>query len=75
VIHQTRSYAAIDNAVTLPGFTRLDAAAFWDINPQYRAQLNIENLNRARYYPVADNNNNISPGAPFAVRAALTVRF
>ncbi len=75
VIHQSSYFAAADNAVRIPSFTRLDAAAFWDINPQYRAQLNIENLNRARYYPVADNNNNISPGAPFAVRAALTVRF
>jgi catecholate siderophore receptor len=75
IIHQSSYFAAADNAVRIPSFTRLDAAAFWDINPQYRAQLNIENLNRARYYPVADNNNNISPGAPFAVRAALTVRF
>ena len=75
IIHQSSYFAAADNAVRIPSFTRLDAAAFWDITPQYRAQLNVENLNRAKYYPVADNNNNISPGAPFAVRAALTVRF
>jgi catecholate siderophore receptor len=28
VVSQGRMYAAVDNAVTLPGFTRYDAAAF-----------------------------------------------
>ena len=75
VIHQSAYFAATDNSVRIPAFTRLDAAAYWDITPQYSAQLNLENLAGARYYPVADNNNNITPGAPFAVRGSLTVRF
>ncbi len=75
IINQSSYFAAADNAVRIPGFTRFDAAAFWEIKPGLAAQLNFENLLGARYYPVADNNNNISPGAPFAVRGALTARF
>lgn len=75
IIHQSAYVAAADNSVRVPGFTRLDAAAFWEIKPGYTAQFNFENLGGARYYPVADNNNNISPGAPFTVRGALTARF
>ncbi|MEI6161061.1 MAG: TonB-dependent siderophore receptor [Roseococcus sp.] len=75
IINQSSYFAAADNAVRIPGFTRFDAAGFWEIKPGITAQLNFENLAGARYYPVADNNNNISPGAPFAVRGALTSRF
>lgn len=75
VIHQSSYYGATDNQVRIPAFTRLDAAAFWDISDRWRAQLNLENLAGAKYWPVADNNNNITPGAPFAARLALTARF
>ena len=75
VIHQSSYFAATDNSVRIPAFTRVDAAAYWDINRQFAAQLYFENVGGARYYPVADNNNNISPGSPFAVRGSLTARF
>ena len=75
VIHQSSYFAATDNSVRIPAFTRVDAAAYWDINQQFAAQLYFENLSGTRYYPVADNNNNISPGSPFAVRGSLTARF
>lgn len=75
VINQSSYFAAADNGVRIPGFTRFDAAASWEIRPGYVAQLNLENLAGARYYPVAHSNNNISPGAPFTIRGALTARF
>jgi len=65
-------FAAIDNTVTLPGFTRLDAAAFVTLSETLRAQVNIENLLDARYYPTSHGNNNIAPGAPRTVRFSLT---
>jgi catecholate siderophore receptor len=40
-----------------------------------RLQLNVENLLGANYYINADSNTNISPGAPRALRVALTTRF
>jgi catecholate siderophore receptor len=73
VIHQTRMFAAIDNTVTLPGFTRVDAAAFVTLTETMRAQLNVENVLDERYYPTSHGNNNIAPGAPRSVRFSLTV--
>ncbi|HJU68317.1 MAG TPA: TonB-dependent siderophore receptor [Gemmatimonadaceae bacterium] len=73
VIHQTRMFAAIDNTVTLPGFTRVDAAAFLTLTESMRAQLNLENVLDERYYPTSHGNNNIAPGAPRSVRFSLTV--
>jgi len=75
VIHQTRRFAATDNLVTLPGFTRLDAALFFDITETITAQVNIENLLGERYYVNAHNNNNISPGAPRSVVVSLGASF
>jgi catecholate siderophore receptor len=75
VIHQTRMFAAADNAVTLPGFTRVDGAVFYAPTERLRLQLNLENLLDEEYFPNAHNNNNISTGAPRSFRVGLTARF
>ncbi|MGE0667773.1 MAG: TonB-dependent receptor [Sphingomonadales bacterium] len=75
VIHQTRRFAATDNLVTLPGFTRVDAALFFDITDTITAQVNVENLLGEHYYVNAHNNNNITPGAPLTVSVTLGARF
>jgi catecholate siderophore receptor len=75
VLHQTKVYASIDNTVTLPSFTRVDAALFYTFADNFRAQVNIENLFDATYYATADQNNNISPGSPIGVRFGLTANF
>ncbi|MFN0179033.1 MAG: TonB-dependent siderophore receptor [Gemmatimonadales bacterium] len=75
LIHQGAMFAAIDNAVTLPAFTRVDAAAFVAITGGLRGQLNLENVFNRRYFPSAHSNNNISPGSPRAFRISLTAGF
>jgi catecholate siderophore receptor len=75
VVHQSAIYAAIDNAVQLPSFTRVDGAAFLRLGTRLRAQMNLENVLNAKYYPLAHNNNNITPGSPRAVRISLTTGF
>lgn len=75
VIHQTRMFASISNTVTLPGFTRVDAAAFVRLTDNVRAQVNIENLFDKRYFSTSHGDNNILPGAPRAVRVSLTADF
>jgi catecholate siderophore receptor len=75
VVHQARVYAAIDNAVTLPAFTRADAALFYDMHRLARVQANIENVFDRRYFATAQGNNNILPGAPRLVRLSLTTGF
>ena len=75
VIYQSDMYAAADNAVTLPSFTRVDAGVFYTLNERLRMQVNVENLLDERYYPNAHNNNNITPGSPLAVRVGVTANF
>jgi catecholate siderophore receptor len=75
LVHQTDMYATIDNAVTLPKFTRVDGAIFFRLAAHLRVQMNLENLFNEKYYPLAHNNNNITPGSPRAVRVSLTTGF
>ena len=75
VISQDRYYTSVDNTVQVPGFTRVDGAIFWKLNKFVRAQVNVENIFGAKYYPSADGNNNITIGSPRAARFALTTNF
>jgi catecholate siderophore receptor len=75
VISQTEYYAAADNLVHVPGYTRVDAAVFWRLNKYVKAQINVENIFGATYYPTADSNNNITIGSPRAAWFTLTTNF
>ena len=75
IIHRSDMFAAIDNTVVLPGYTRADAAIFYSICEHWRIQANFQNLFATTYYVNADNNNNISPGSPRAAKFGLTARF
>jgi catecholate siderophore receptor len=74
IIRQSDMFAAIDNTVTLPGFTRADGALFLRLNEALGAQVNVENLFDKRYYATSQGNNNIMPGATRTVRVSLTAR-
>jgi catecholate siderophore receptor len=75
LVRRSDMFAAVDNAVVLPGYTRADAAVFFSFNEHWRLQANIQNLFDTRYYLNADGNNNISPGASRGGRVALIARF
>lgn len=75
VIHQGDRFATVSNAVTLPDFTRVDAAVYYSLSDSIDVQVNVENLTNALYFATAHNDNNITPGAPRNVRAALSARF
>ncbi|HET7061157.1 MAG TPA: TonB-dependent siderophore receptor [Nitrosospira sp.] len=75
VVHRSSMYAALDNTVLLPGFTRLDAAMFVRLNKVLRVQANIENIANIQYIASANNNNNIMPGAPRIFRLTLVANF
>lgn len=72
VVHQSDMFAAIDNSVTLPGFTRLDGAFFVRLGARLGAQVNVENLLDTKYYGTSHGNNNIMPGAPRLLRVSVT---
>lgn len=75
VIYQDARFAATDNLVELLSFTRVDAALFYRIDDNLRAQLNVENVFDEKYFTNANSNNNISPGAPTTIRAAITASY
>jgi len=70
-----KRFAATDNSVALPGYTRVDAAVYFRINDAFNLQLNVENLLDKHYFQYADSNNNISPASPRAFKVALNTRF
>jgi catecholate siderophore receptor len=75
IIHRSNMFAAIDNTVTLPGYTKLDGAIYYFLSERWRLQANLENVLNRKYYINADGNNNISPGCPRSVRLGLIVNF
>jgi catecholate siderophore receptor len=71
VIARSKSFASISNAVTLPGYARVDAAAYYKVMRGVEAQINVENILGADYFPMTNGDNNIAPGAPRSVKAQL----
>ena len=75
VIYNAKFYAALDNTVIVPGYTRVDGGLFFKVNERISGQVNIENLLGARYYVSASNNNNIMPGSPRAAYLTINAKF
>jgi catecholate siderophore receptor len=81
VISSSDQFVAVENVLTpasnveLPGYTRVDAALYWTVNPHLRVQANVENLLDEEYFPNAHNNNNITPGSPLAARISVVTTF
>jgi catecholate siderophore receptor len=71
VTARSKSFASISNQVVLPGYARFDAAAFYKVARGVEAQVNVENLFGADYFPTTNGDNNIVPGAPTTARATL----
>jgi catecholate siderophore receptor len=75
IVNRADMFAAIDNTIVLPAYTRVDAAVYYGITERTRVQVNVENVGGRRYFANADGNNNISPGSGRAVRVGLSTRF
>ncbi|WP_156137385.1 TonB-dependent receptor [Methyloceanibacter caenitepidi] len=75
VIHQAGWFAEADNAVKVPGYTRVDGAVYYDLNEHWSAQVNIENMFNTEYWISSHNNNNISYGAPTQAFATMKARW
>lgn len=75
VVYRGSIHTSTSNAVSLPSYTRVDAALFYQATPAYRLQVNVENLFDKAYYASAHNDNNITPGSPRALKLSLNARF
>jgi catecholate siderophore receptor len=71
LIARSKSFTSLSNSVILPGYARVDAAAYYKVMRGVEAQLNVENLFGAHYFPAAHNDNNIAPGAPRSAKVTL----
>jgi catecholate siderophore receptor len=75
LIARSKSYATISNAVKLPAYARVDGALYYKLHGGIEAQVNFENILGAHYFPTANADNNIAPGAPRTVKATVGYRF
>ena len=75
IIQRADMFATISNTVRVPGYVRVDAAAYFKLTRDLRLQLNVENAGDRKYFLNADSNTNITPGVPRTVRLALTTAF
>lgn len=75
VTHQSEYFAAADNAVVVPGYTRLDGAIFYRVNPRVDLQVNVENITNTDYFPNSHSNDNITTGEPINATFAVRARF
>jgi len=60
---------------TLPSYTRIDAAAYYNISDTVRLQLNVENLTDELYYPSSHTDFNVTVGQSLNARLSLSAQF
>ena len=88
ITHQSDSFATngtityegpggevVTTRATLPAFTRVDAAAYYDVTDSWRVQVNVENLTDTTYFPNAHSTHQATVGAPINARFAVSGRF
>nr|WP_246333092.1 TonB-dependent siderophore receptor [Sphingomicrobium lutaoense] len=75
ISHQDDIFASISNEVVVDGFTRVDAALFYDVTDNVALQLNVDNLLGEEGIGQAYNDNNLYPLAPRTARATLRFAF
>ncbi|WP_424362412.1 TonB-dependent receptor [Methylocystis parvus] len=75
VIYNSKFYAALDNAVVIPGYARWDGAVYVKFSENISGQVNVENILGSYYYASAHNNNNIMPGAPRSAFVTVNAKF
>ncbi|GAB3349843.1 TonB-dependent receptor [Lysobacter tyrosinilyticus] len=74
-IYRSALYPNIDNQVVVKGYTRYDAAVFFQLNEVLGLQLNIENIFDKKYFVSTNSNDNITPGSPRAAYLSANLKF
>jgi catecholate siderophore receptor len=73
--HQDDSFINNGNTAILPSYTRVDAAAFYDLSARTRIQLNIENASDELYFPNAHSTHQATVGRPLNARITISSSF
>ena len=74
-VYQSEQFASLSNTVELPSFTRVDVAAYYQVNEKTSVQFNIENLLDEEYFSAAHNDNNITVAEPVNARVSVSYKF
>lgn len=73
--YQDESFINNANTAVLPSYTRVDAAAYYQLPGDYRIQLNLENITDTTYYPYSHSTHQASVGAPFNASLSISGSF
>lgn len=73
--YQDESFIGTNNNEILPSYTRIDAAAYYDLSDDLKVQLNIENLTDKLYFPNAHAKHQVTVGAPLNAMLSLIGSF
>ena len=72
--YQDESSINNGNSATLPSYTRIDAAAYYDVSDKLRIQLNVENMTDQLYFPNSHSTHQATVGAPLNARLTISRR-
>lgn len=75
VTYQDDSFINNGNTAILPSYTRVDAAAYYDVSSKLRLQLNIENLTDELYFPYSHSTHQATVGAPLSALFTVSGTF
>ncbi len=72
---QDETFADNGNTATLPAYARVDMAVFYDVTPNLRVQLNVENLLDELYFPNAHSADELTVAPPINARLTVSAQF
>jgi len=76
VTQQAKSNIKDNNsALVLPGYSRIDFAAFYNLSSDVVVRLNVENLTDKLYFPHSHSTHQASVGEPLNARLSITKKF
>jgi len=75
VTYQDESFINNSNSAVLPSYTRIDAAAYYEVSDTLRVQLNVENLTDELYFPNSHSTHQATVGAPLNARLSIRGSF
>ncbi len=73
--YQDSSFINNGNTAVLPSYTRIDAAAFYEVSDRLRVQVNLENVTDELYFPNSHSTHQATVGAPLNARVAIIGRY
>ncbi len=74
-IYQDESFINNSNSAVLPSYTRIDAAAYYELSEDLKVQINIENLSDELYFPNAHSTHQATVAKPLNAMVTFVGNF